>query len=308
MKVEAIIVSVGYGDFLKETLRENSPHLDYVVVLTSLEDEETQAVCRQNNVHFVTSEEYLRNGDSGYGPIATEATFNKGRMIRKGFDQICARDWILHLDADIILPRKFRNLIKLAHLDPKCIYGADRQDLVGFEQWQRMKATAGPWDNHAQENGHWFHPHMPVSSRWVSSIHGYAPIGFFQLFHGSAFVKKGYHVRNYPIHHGHAARSDVQFALQWDRRERLVVPELIVLHLSSEKSTMGANWQGRTTKRFEPPAGAKPEAWWPWPWPGGPGWWPGRPGPEGPPGPQGPPGPKGDPGPPGPQGPPGVGY
>ncbi len=250
--IECVIVCVGYGDFLRESLRENLPHLDHVVVITSPDDEETHAVCRQQNVHYVQSSEYLRNGDSTYGPSESASTFNKGRLIRRGFDQISARGWILHLDADIILPRKFRKLVDLAHLDERCIYGADRQDLTGWDEWQRLKSTSGPWDNHAQENGHWFHPKLPMSSRWVSSIHGYVPIGFFQLFHGTALIDHGYHVRNYPIHHGHAARSDVQFALQWDRRQRHVVPELVVLHLQSETVSMGTNWQGRITNRFGP--------------------------------------------------------
>ena len=65
----------------------------------------------------------------------------------------------------------------------------------------------------------------------------------------------GYHQRIYPIAHADAAHSDVQFALQWDRRFRQILPEVIVLHLDSGDSAMGANWSGRTTPRFGP-AGA----------------------------------------------------
>ena len=62
----------------------------------------------------------------------------------------------------------------------------------------------------------------------------------------------GYHLRHYPLQHGDAARTDVQFALQWDRRNRQILPEVIVLHLESEASALGANWKGRTTPRFGP--------------------------------------------------------
>jgi hypothetical protein len=250
VRVETVIVSVGYGDFLRESLRENLPHLDQVIVMTSPDDEETQKVCRHHSVQYIATSDYTRHGTQNTEVLGGEM-FNKGRLIRRGFDQISAKDWVLHLDADIILPRQFRRLMEVAHLDPLCIYGADRQDLVGWDNWQKLKAQ-GPWDNHAHENGHWFHPRLKSSSRWVSTIHGYAPIGFFQLFHGTALIQGGYHVRNYPIHHGNAARSDVQFALQWDRRQRLVVPEMIVLHLASDGATMGANWSGRKTARFGP--------------------------------------------------------
>jgi hypothetical protein len=254
LNVEAVVVSVGYSDFLGETLRENLVHLDNVVVVTSPDDGDTQKVCRQHSVHCVQSEDYLINGSTDIQPRKSGTTFNKGRLIRRGFDQIGGRDWVLHLDADIVLPRHFRRLLDLAHLDPRVIYGADRQDLTGWDAWRKLK-SGGPWTNHAHENGHWFHPHLSMSSRWVSSIHGFAPIGYFQLFHGSALIQNGYHVRNYPVHHGDAARSDVQFALQWDRQFRQLIPEVIVLHLSSEPAPMGANWNGRTTKRFGPDEG-----------------------------------------------------
>jgi Glycosyltransferase like family 2 len=242
MRIEAVIVCVGYGDFLAATLPENLPLLDDVVIVTSPDDEETRAVCRKHSVHHVISNDHRRDGP-----------FNKARMIQRGFDQIGAQDWVLHLDADIVLPRKFRKYAEWAHVDEQSIYGADRCNLTGWDEWQRLKHYAGAWDNHAHECGHWFHPKFPVGSRWVSKIHGYVPIGFFQMFHGTAMIEHGYHLRNYPLQHGDAARTDVQFALQWDRRKRQVLPEVVVLHLESETSALGANWKGRTTPRFGPP-------------------------------------------------------
>ena len=247
--VEAVITCVGYSDFLSETIRENIQLLDNVVVITSEDDDSTQRLCRRHNVHYVATNDHRRAGDL---EVESSDTFNKGRLIRRGFSQIGGHHWILHLDADIVLPRKFRRLLNVAHLDQSVIYGADRQDVVGWDAWQKLKLHSGSWDNHAFENAHWFHPKMTVSSRWVSSIHGYVPIGFFQLFHGSALIKEGYHIRNYPTHHGDAARSDVQFALQWDRQKRQIIPELCVLHLTSSDASMGANWKGRKTSHFGP--------------------------------------------------------
>jgi hypothetical protein len=242
MNIEVVQVCIGYADFLAATLPENLGLVDELVVVTSPDDHETISVCRRHSVHYVLSDDHRRDGP-----------FNKARLIQRGFDQIGGRDWILHLDADIVLPRKFRQYLDWAHLDERTIYGADRCNLIGWDKWQRLKQYAGAWDNHASQCGHWFHPECPMGSRWVSKIHGYCPIGFFQLFAGSAICDGGYHVKTYPFHHGDAARSDVQFALQWDRRHRQVLPEVIVLHLDSEPSALGANWRGRTTGRFGPP-------------------------------------------------------
>ena len=243
MKVEVVTICVGYADFLEQTLRENLPLVDNIVVVTSPDDEETRTVCRRYNVHHVLSEDHQRGGP-----------FNKARLINRGFDQVGGRDWILHLDADIVLPRQFRRLLEWAHLDERCIYGADRQRIIGWEEWQAFKRNPGRWDNHTHEMGHWFHPKYPMMSRLISSIHGYTPIGAFQLFHGTEMLKHNYHVRHYPIDHSDAARTDMQFSLQWDRNRRVLLPEVVLLHLESAAAGLGANWSGRTTPRFGPPA------------------------------------------------------
>jgi hypothetical protein len=97
-----------------------------------------------------------------------------------------------------------------------------------------------------------------MMSRWVSNLHGYAIPGYFQLWNGTSATQQGYHHRRPPLDHGDAARCDIQFSLQWDRRNRVMLPEVIVLHLDSEPSKLGANWKGRTTKRFGPEPGHIP--------------------------------------------------
>lgn len=248
MRIEVVTVCVGYGDFLAATIAENLPLIDELVVVTTSDDTEThrlpQALSAPRSVRRTPAQRAVQQGPHDPARIRPDR----------------GRDWVLHLDADVVLPRKFRKLVEYAHLDERMIYGADRCNLVGWDKWQRLKQYAGSWDNHAHECGHWFHPELQVGSRWISKFHGYVPIGFFQLFHGTALIDNGYHIRNYPLHHGDAARTDVQFALQWDRRHRQLVPEVIVLHLESESSALGANWKGRTTPRFGPTPlnGSKP--------------------------------------------------
>jgi len=252
LSVEAITVCVGYADFLAATLPENLPVLDEIVVVTTPEDEETRKVCRKHNVFHVLSEDHQRGGP-----------FNKARLINRALDQIGCDDWVLHLDADIVLPRQFRRLLDWSHLDERCLYGADRQRVVGWDEWQAFKRYVDRWDNHTHEMGWWFHPQYPLMSRLISSIHGYTPIGAFQLFHSSELIQYNSHQRRYPIKHGDAARTDHQFALQWDRRFRQLLPEVLVLHLESEPGSHGANWCGRTTKRFGPAANLTEDSRWP---------------------------------------------
>ena len=79
------------------------------------------------------------------------------------------------------------------------------------------------------------------------------PIGFFQLWHSSEDQFRGARVKPYPVQHNDACRTDVQHALQWDRRKRELLAEMLVVHLESEPAKLGANWAGRTTRRFGPP-------------------------------------------------------
>ncbi len=247
MRIEAVTVSIGYGDILAETVAQNVHLLDDLVVITTADDAETREVCRKHSLHHVLTEDHVRGGD-----------FNKGRLIQKAFDQISRDDWVLHIDADIVLPRRFRDLLDWAHPDEKCIYGADRCNVIGWDAWQRIKAGGG-WSNHSYTNLLRFHPDHAPLARWASKLCGWVPVGYFQLFHGSQMVSRGQHIKRYPYHHGDAARSDVQFARQWDRRFRQILPEVICLHLESEAAKLGANWCGRTTKRFGPPISpAKP--------------------------------------------------
>ena len=141
MRIEAVMVCIGYGDFLAVTASENQHLLDDLVVVTSPDDDETREVCRRYSLRHVLSEDHRRGGP-----------FNKARLIQRGFDQIGARDWVLHLDADIVLPRQFRTLLEMADPDERAIYGADRCNLVGFEAWQRLKRDKGSWDNYSYES------------------------------------------------------------------------------------------------------------------------------------------------------------
>lgn len=242
MIVEAVTVCVGYADFLAETMKHNLGLLDHWTIVTTESDKDTRKLCREHDVTVLLSNDHERNG-GGFGG----GVFNKGRMVERGLQHTSSGSWRLHIDSDIVLPSQFRRLLEGAHLDTKKIYGCDRIMVKSWDDWQRAKSSGAM--SHAFSN-----IKMPkgfeVGDRWALHDTGYVPIGFFQLWHSDGDESIGQRFRKYPINHGDACRTDVQFALKWDRRDRELLPEIIVVHLESEPCKLGANWNGRTTKRF----------------------------------------------------------
>lgn len=242
MKIEAIVICKDYSDFLEHTLPENASHLDDMVVVTHKDDKKTQAVCNKNSIHFVTTECFDEYGH----------TFNKGAAINVGLDHLRGEDWILHLDADIVLCKDFRRMLDRAQLKKENIYGADRVNVYGWDAWQNLKPQLSI---HYQDR--WFvdpgfshKADLPegtrLGTRVVHKEYGWIPIGYFQLFHSS-------HNRRYNVKRGAASGTDILFPAQWKRENRILLPELTVYHLDSElEHKMGTNWKGRKSKPFCP--------------------------------------------------------
>lgn len=226
-----------FADFFSETAQWNRGLFDRWIVVTKRGDEATLNLCHKLNLEVVQTDDFYRNG--------TGKEFNKGRAIERGLGMLGFDDWILHLDADIALPLDFRESLLDADLDTEVIYGCDRHLLGNKEEWCRWKERGSTRGYHSYQRTH---VHA-VGTRWVDIRYGYVPIGFFQLWNQSADVRNGIRTRRYPEWHSTAARADVKFALQWDRRRRQLLPEVIVGHLEAG-GAVGANWNGRTTPKF----------------------------------------------------------
>jgi len=241
MKIEAVIVCDGYADFLAETLPRNLPLFDRALVVTGFDDAATIRLCHDLSVQCVETDVHKQG-------------FAKGRAIDLGLSFCRRDDWVLHLDADLYLPPMARHWIEIARPDPACIYGCDRADCIGWETWQEFIQGHPKWRTGHQYHNLVSHPaiddyKLPLGHRLALADHGgYVPIGFFQLFHGS-------HNRRYPrVQSDGAEHTDVLFSLQWPTHNRRLLPEIIAVHLMSEDAGLGANWKGRTTRHFGPPA------------------------------------------------------
>ncbi len=120
-----------------------------------------------------------------------------------------------------------------------------------YDDWRRPQLSGWPaWTT--ATCGYRRRRDSASATRWAHHQEGYVPIGFFQLWHSHADSWRGARIKPYPSAHNDACRSDVQHGLQWDRRRRELVPEMLVVHLESENSANGVNWAGRKSKPFGP--------------------------------------------------------
>ncbi len=139
-RLEGFVVSVGCGEQLARVLPANAGHFDRFVVVTSSEDTQTQevALATEGPIELVISDDCYKNGDA----------FNKGRMLSHGLAALRLTDWVLNLDADILLPAGFGERIRRLVLNPGCLYYARRRALAADGTLGRSGGTAddfAPW-------------------------------------------------------------------------------------------------------------------------------------------------------------------
>jgi hypothetical protein len=225
LRLEAVTVCVGFDDLLDVTLALNHPHLDTMIVVTSHDDRRTQGVAQKHGAICVQTDLFKKNGRA----------FNKGAAINAGLSRFQYHGWRLHLDADIALPDNFRRMLfNHTHLDAACIYGADRCDAIGI---QELRATRARYPQHSHRAFVAPQHHRPLSPRYVDTLRGYVPIGYFQLWHARA-------QKPYPYSLGTAAHDDVMFAEQWATEHRRHLPTVICHHLCAREPKLGENWEG----------------------------------------------------------------
>ena len=232
--LEAVIVCVDYGDILRVTLPYNKPLFNNLVVVTAPHDYETQDLCKYYNVCCVVTDKFYEDG----------AVFNKAKGINEGFKRLTKIDWVLHLDADIMLPANFRQICKEEQLQKDAIYGIDRVNVIGKENILNLLLTK---DTQIKE---WTYLDLETEFSPASRLHninkGYNCIGYFQLFHQSYLNQPKW----YPETHTTAARTDVAFQNQWPLNKRLLYPGIIGYHIETEESENGVNWNGRKSIRL----------------------------------------------------------
>lgn len=226
LRLEAVTVSVGFDDMLDVTLQMNHPHLDTMIVVTSHADHKTQAVAKKHGAMCVETDLFGKN----------KREFNKGAAINAGFGYFQYHGWRMHLDADIVLPDNFRRvLFNHSQLDKRSLYGADRVNIIGRHEVDCLKLHSGTQHQHRMLMESLVQ--RPIGARFIHSLHGYLPLGYFQLW--NAVTQKPY-----PYSLGSAAHDDTLFAMLWPETRRHLLPSGVVYHLCEREPQWGENWEG----------------------------------------------------------------
>jgi len=228
---------VNYSDFLQVTLPQNIKIINNILVLTTCSDYKTIQVCKDNKVNYITSDIFYQKSPETclnkfinklccYRCVCenyyqckclknSKTVFQKSKAINMGIKKSNQTEWILLLDADIVIPEKF-NQVNLNILDKNTLYGVTR--IV-------------------------YKTHID----WVTNQNAYFDfwkfMGFFQLFNinSSNFHKEYF---GYNEEFNYANEGDYHFAKKWGKKKLL---DFYVIHLGET----GENWQGRVTDFWE---------------------------------------------------------
>lgn len=166
-KIKTIICSINYCDLLKETLSQNIKELSDIAIITDLKDQKTKDLCEQFNVKcYETDIFYINN-----------SKFNRGMALNAFFNNYKNElDWVLLLDADIVVPQNFEKLFFDLNPDPNVMYGCRRYDVQEYSEWEKIKENKDLLKNHRLFRGV-----------------GY---GYFQLFNFKSDIIKRLSVNN----------------------------------------------------------------------------------------------------------------
>lgn len=222
MVLRALIPCVNYADFLLMTLPCVLAVSDEPLIITTPGDEDTRAVCRRYNVACFTLADW-------------GTPFNKAVGLQAGLHKLladrCGRlDWILALDADILLPASAKEVLAPRALCATKLYGALRRIVSSPEAWRQYRA---------QE----LRPRL----EWPSKRDLRYLTRHFQLWNQKAHPMRfpavsmpADYVRGLDVQWPEADRK----LLFTERCRDAILPERRTVHLGE----IGRNWHGRVTK------------------------------------------------------------
>jgi GR25 family glycosyltransferase involved in LPS biosynthesis len=180
-KLNVIIVSVNYNDFLLPTLTRNIETFDNITVVTSNEDKMCQMICEKFKVNYITTDIMYDEG----------AKFNKGKAINLAINSIKEPGFILLIDADIIV----KDRINTEYLDTETLYTSDRWMCETYDDLYKWETDVNSLKKHLKNE----------SDRGL---------GFFQLFHYSKAI-------SYPETSENAAFSDLLFRDKFTQKQTI---------------------------------------------------------------------------------------
>lgn len=208
-KLDVIIGSVNYNDYLILTLERNTKIFENITVFTTPDDTTCHQICEKFDVKYVKTNVMFESG----------AKFNKGRLMEFAINMLDNPEFILLLDADMIINEK----IDTQYLEKNVLYTTDRYIIPDFSLWQNYLS----------------HPEEVISQ--IPTNVNERGIGFFQLFHiDSDCLNKN---AIYPTDSIDASWTDLKFRDKFSKKLNL---DLQAIHLGPPY----LNWSGRNSKKF----------------------------------------------------------
>lgn len=240
IKIEALTVCVNYSDFFRHVAKANHKLFDKWVVVTDTKDQFTPEICKEYGLVCIQTDAFYQDG----------ASFNKAAGMNIGLQAISEDAYVLFLDADIILPELTRRAFTEMEYELDVLYGCDRVYLKGYQNFVNYMNSEGViyqnWLMHGSG--------LPWGSRIVQyygiegehgKFRGWLPLGFFQMAHRSSFDQ-------IPEGSPRADHYDIAFAMKYPRNKRVLLPEILGVHLESDGHWKGQDWSGRISPPFQP--------------------------------------------------------
>ena len=191
-KIDIIIVSVDYNDFLSITLKSTTK-VSNVTVVTSKNDIICQKLCRKFGANCVITERMYEDG----------SIFNKGKAINEGIKSLKNPEWILLLDADIYLQDDFLEVLEKTNLIHQNLIVCKRLILDSYELFLDF-----------------------LNNKDVGILERAKGFGYFQMFNIKKFQKK---LNIFPENSNDASLSDLIFRDMFTQDETEL--NTTVLHL-----------------------------------------------------------------------------
>jgi GR25 family glycosyltransferase involved in LPS biosynthesis len=192
IKLDIIIVSVNYNDFLSITLKSTTK-VSNVTVVTSKNDIICQELCKKFGANCIITERMYEDG----------AIFNKGKAINEGIKSLKNPEWILLLDADIYLQDDFLEVLEKTNLIHQNLIVCKRLILDSYELFLDF-----------------------LNNKDVGRLERAKGFGYFQMFNIKKFQKKS---NIFPENSNDAAWSDIIFRDTFNKNETEL--NTTVLHL-----------------------------------------------------------------------------
>ena len=227
MNLTCMTVCVNYSDYLERTMYWNVGHFDEHVIVTSHRDTDTADVAYGYGIDVHKTSAFYHNDDP----------FNKARALNEAINTRAPDGWVLLMDADILLPLNFGEMIRKERLEPEKLYYTHRGTIYRSRIGTELELLK-----------------LEPSRRRLYSILNPGidtmPWGYFQLV--NAKCSKLAHLDNWmTTHHRNASEYDTDFMNKWPRNHHSLLPqpEYRVLHMGH--GPRGKNWKGRVTEELD---------------------------------------------------------